>query len=593
MVNIINYFRISKKVVLEEGISAFISKVYYLLNRKKMYQHWIAENEAKSCQYKDLQYNPLISVVVPVYNVPGDILTECIESVLTQCYRNFELCLVDDASTLPDVKRTLKNYEKYKNIKVVYREKNGHISQTTNDGIRIASGEFVGLLDCDDVLAGNALYEIVSYLNLHPECDYVYSDEDKMTEQGYRKDPFFKPDWSPDTFMELNYTNHFSVYRKKLLDEVGGMREGLEGAQDYDLVLRIMEKTDRIGHISKVLYHWRESKNSTASNINAKSYILNSTKSAKEDAFKRRGLTGTLELVNDIMQYNVIYDVIGNPKASIIILSKDNYEMFFQCVDSIKKFTQYSNYEVILVDNGSEEINREKYNRYCEKNNIIYVYEKQEFNFSKMCNLGARNAHGDFFLFLNDDIEVCQEDWLDRLIGQAQLEHVGAVGAKLLYPGTNKIQHVGILNLETGPCHALYRMKDNISLYFGRNTLTYNYCAVTGACLMVSRDKFYQIGGFDETLSVAYNDVELCFSLLERNYYNVIRNDVALYHHESMSRGYDNENDEKRQRQKGEMEYLYVKHNGYKNYDPCYNCNLIQTRVDFSLKMIESQEGKE
>lgn len=579
-----NKLKISKKVLFEEGFQAFLLKVYYYFNRKGSYRLWISQNETDMMHAEGLKYHPFISIVVPVYDVEDDILEACIESVLQQSYTNYELCLVDDKSQMESVRILLKRYENYDKIKIVYRKKNGHISNATNSGLAISTGEFIGLLDCDDLLAQNALYEVAKLLNQNPEYDYIYSDEDKITEDGKRrKDPFFKPDWSPDTIMSLMYTCHFSVFRKKILEEVGGMRPGLEGAQDYDLVLRIMEKTNKIGHIPKILYHWRERKESTAYNVDAKSYILKTTVKAKEDALERRKLKGHLELVKSLAQYRIVYEPQGNPLISIIILSKDNCNILQKCLESIEKYTDYRNYELILVDNGSDEENREQYEKLGKEYQVKYVYKKMEFNFSKMCNMGVECAKGSILLFLNDDIEIIQADWLYRLVGQAQLNHTGAVGAKLIYPNSNKIQHTGVLNLRTGPSHALYQMEDSISYYYGRNVLDYNYCILTGACFMIEKSKFLKVGGFDESFPIAYNDVELCFRLLEHGYYNIVRNDVRLIHHESISRGYDMKNIEKEKRRRKEAERLYEMHSLFEGNDPCYNPNLVQTRGDFSF----------
>lgn len=572
-----------------EGIRSFMHKLYVYLNRGNQYGMWIKGKENDLSITSELSYNPLISVVVPVYNVRSDMLTECIESVRNQTYNKWELILVDDCSTQEQVRKTLENYRNIDNIKVIYRSENGHISRATNTGIENAAGEFVGLMDCDDVLSVNALYEMAKKLNDNKEYDFIYSDEDKLSENGKkRKDPFFKPDWSPDTFMSLMYTCHFSIYRKTILDEIGGLRVGFEGSQDYDLVLRLMEKTDKIGHVPKILYHWRERKESTASSMTAKPYVVETTRRAKEEALQRRGLSGHLEWLENVAQFRVVYETEGNPKVSIVIPSKDNYNVLRQCIESLKNTTKYDNYEIILVDNGSNDENKKLYEELCGKYNIIYEYRPMEFNFSAMCNIGASLATGEYLLFLNDDIEIRGEEWLSRMLGQAMVPHTGAVGARLIYPKDNLIQHCGVLNLPIGPGHAFHRLNDDINLYWGRNILDYNFSVVTGACLMLSKEKFEEVGKFEEDLPVAYNDVELCFKLLDKGYYNVLRNDVRMIHHESISRGYDEQSEEKHQRQMREMEKLYELHPNFKGgYDPCYNPNLVKDRGDFSLDMVE------
>lgn len=616
------------RVLRNEGMDVVLYKLKLRRNVRDLYKKWIAGNERNIMAAEPLEYNPLISVVIPVYNVADNMLRECIDSVLCQTYRNFEIILVDDASTQESVRTVLAEYDKNRmatekrpevaaaDITVIYRSENGHISRCTNDGINAAKGEFVALCDCDDLYAPNALYEIVKKLNEDPSLDFIYTDEDKISEDGkVRRDPFFKPDWSPETFMSYMYTCHLSVYRKHLLDELGGLRVGFEGSQDYDLVLRVMEKTTRIGHVPKILYHWRMRQESTANSMTAKSYVMDSTRRAKEEALERRGLVGKLTLIPDIAQLRVTYIPQGNPLVSIIIPSKDNVPVLTQGLTSICNKTDYENYEILVVDNGSDEKNKAEIEALITELNqqypltgkpsqdntgtrIRYIYEPMEFNFSRMCNIGAANAQGELLLFLNDDIEITEAvkknpnlqgetvEWLSILAGQAQVSYTGAVGCKLYYPNTIRLQHAGVLNLQIGPGHCLYGSMDNLNYYYGRNLLDYNFSVVTGACLMVEKKKFYEVGGFDEDLPVAYNDVALCFKLVEAGYHNVLRNDVALVHHESVSRGLDAKAAEKEERRKREMEKLYTMHPKFAGgYDPCYNPNLTKDKGDFSFDM--------
>lgn len=574
-------------VLKNEGIGVLIYKVKNYNKNKGSYELWIKQNEKNILDTEPLTWNPQISVVVPVYNVADQMLVDCIESVIHQTYVNWELCLVDDCSTMESVRKVLKRYEGNEKIKIAYRTENGHISRTTNDGIAMATGEYVGLMDCDDILAVNALYEMANLLNKHPEYDFIYSDEDKIDEDGKkRSNPFFKPDWSPDTFMSYMYTCHFSIFRKELLDKLGGERVGFEGSQDYDLVLRMMEVTRNIGHVAKILYHWRMRKESTANDLTAKPYIIESTIKAKEEALVRRGLKGHLECIKSVSQYRVVYEPQDNPCVSIIIPSKDNYEIMHQCIESIIHHTNYDHYEIIVVDNGSNDENQKKYYDYLKKNDCLYVYDKKKFNFSYMCNVGAKHANGEYLLFLNDDVEIPkgQEKWLDILLGQAQIDYTGAVGAKLIYPGTNLIQHAGVINLPIGPGHAFHKFDDNLNCYWGRNILDYNYAIVTGACLMVRKSKFMQVNGYDESFPIAYNDVDFCFKLLEGGYYNVLRNDVKLIHHESISRGSD-ETTDRAERLLRERQRLYQLHPKFVNYDPCYNPNLTPDNGDFAINL--------
>lgn len=569
------------KVVFIRTANFFRNKYYGHISYKK----WIRKYEMDIDITQQLPYVPLISIIVPVYNVKIKILKKCIESVINQTASNWELCLVDDCSTLSEDRELLKFYEKQPKVKVIYRTSNGHICCATNDAIQLAEGDFIGFLDCDDLLSLNAVYEITKMLNKNPGYDFIYSDEDLITENGRKRyAPIFKPDWSPDTFMSMMYTCHFAVYRKKMVDELGGLRVGFEGAQDYDFTLRFVEKTNRIGHIPKILYHWRARKESTAYNPQIKQYAFEAMRRAKKEALVRRGLNAKVIWMEKLLQYRIEYIDHTKPLISIIIPSKNNFEFLKRCINSIRQSSTDSNYEIIIVDNGSCERQKKEYAMYLNEVDGKYIYETGEFNFSYMCNIGSKAASGEYLLFLNDDMEVITDGFLQKMEGHASLRHIGAVGAKLLYPHSDKIQHCGIINYEIGPGHCLIGMSDSNIYYAARNAVEYNCIAVTGACLMVSRKKFEEIGKYNEDLPIAYNDVDLCFRLLKKGYYNVIRNDVKLYHYESVSRGYDEENFVKRERQLKEMKKLYEIHPDFKGKDPFYNPNLTTNRGDFSLR---------
>lgn len=578
------------QIIKKQGLCVFIKKLHRKINRfffdyeQSAYKEWMKlyeDNERE--QRGDLEYKPLLSVVIPVYNVTTRQLTECIESVIAQTYPNWEICIADDASSWDNVKECLQQYEGRKGIKICYRQENGHISEATNTAIEMAEGEFIAFMDCDDTLVPHALYEVAKKLNEDRTLDFIYSDEDKIDEAGgNRHQPHFKPDWSPDTLMSHMYTCHLGVYRKSLGNAIGWLRKGYEGAQDYDFTLRFTEKTDKIAHIPKILYHWRERRESTSVNIGAKSYVCEAARKAKEDALKRRGLQGTCEWVEAFFQYRIVYEPVGMPLVSIIIPTKDNFKIFHQCVQSIRDKSSYKNYEIIAVDNGSSEEQKQAYERYCQEAGAVYDYEKTEFNFSAMCNKGAEIAHGEIFLFLNDDTEVLSEAWIERMAGHAMLPHIGAVGAKLLYPGSALIQHIGVANLQEEPVHLLWKMDDDITQYFGRNKVEYNCIAVTGACLMIEKKKFLEIKGFDESFAISYNDIKLCYDLWEKGYYNVCRMDAVLYHYESMSRGLDAEDPVKQERLKKERSHLYEAHPALCGKDPFYSPNLSVRRTDCS-----------
>ena len=549
---------------------------------EKNYKNWIKKNETDLYKFDEskIPYKPLISVVVPVYNVSTKMLKECIMSVLDQTYANWELCLADDASTMPEVRKCLKSFEDNTKIKIKYREKNGHISRCTNTAIKMATGEYIAFMDCDDVLAPNALYEVVKLLNQDKSLDFIYSDEDKLSEDGkHRHQPHFKPDWSPDTMMSLMYTCHLGVYRKRIGDELEWLRTGFEGAQDYDLTLRFTEKTKNIGHVTKILYHWRERKESTAINPEAKGYIVDAARKTKEEALKRRGYEAQLEWVDNIYQFRVNYKPVGNPKISVIIPSKDNFDVYKRCIETLTEKTKYKNYEIVTVDNGSSEENRKKYEQYNKDKAQKYIYKPMDFNFSKMCNIGVENSDGELVLLLNDDMEIIDGEWMERMAGHAMLPYT-----KLLYPNSTLIQHTGVFSFDSGPSHALCRYDDNTIFNFCRNKIEYNYSAVTAACLMVTREKYLEVGGLDESFAVAYNDVKFCFDLLEKGYYNVVRTDAVLYHHESLSRGSDVLDKAKYERLLKERRRLYDIHPSLEGKDPFYNTNLTMRRGDCTVE---------
>lgn len=541
------------------------------------YHRWIRIKESSEEEIVELDYKPKFSVVVPVYNTVTEQLKAAIDSVLAQVYENYELILVDDHSSWDNVVPVLQSYESNSHVQVIYRETNGRISTATNDGIDRASGEFIVFMDCDDTIEKDALYQFAKKLNENPELDFIYSDEDKITEDGkIRHRPAFKPEWSPEMFMSMMYTNHLAIYRLSIVKELGGLRTAYNGSQDYDMTLRFMEKTDnkRVGHIPRILYHWRERKESVAYLMSSKNYAAEAARYAKEDALRRRKIKGHLEYIGGLCQYRVIYEPVGEPLVSIVIPSKDHPGILKQCIDSIHEFTDYRNYEIIVVDNGSSQANRKEIEEYLKTAGAQYLYDIYSFNFSEMCNIGVKNSRGEYLLFLNDDVEVFQKDWLYRMVGQAMQEGIGAVGAKLFYPESTIIQHAGVTNEEAGPGHNFWPLDDAVPHGLGYNWIDYDCIAVTGACLIVSRSIFDQVGGFDENLPITYNDVDFCVKIHEAGYYNVIRNDVIAYHHESLSRGSDVLDDEKVMRLSYERHALYRKHPMLRDCDPFVNPNL-------------------
>lgn len=562
---------------------------YHLEDRSSIcnYHRWRANCTEMAVHLDVAEQTVKFSVVIPVYNTVTEQLKACIDAVLNQTYSNYELILVDDHSSWDTVVPVLKSYEDDSKVRVIYRETNGHISVATNDGIGIAQGDFIVFMDCDDTIECEALMEFAKKLNENPELDFIYSDEDKITEDGkIHHMPFMKPDWSPDLFLNMMYTNHLATYRTSIVRMVGGLRTAYNGSQDYDFTLRFMEKSsnERVGHIPQILYHWRERKESVAFAMNSKNYASEAARFAKEDYIRRNGINAKLEYIPGMSQYRIVYDVVGDPCVSIVIPSKDHPDVLKQCIESICSFTNYRNYEIIVVDNGSSEKNRNVISDYLEQVGATYLYQQEKFNFSRMCNRGAKAAKGEYLLFLNDDVEVFQPDWLERMLGHAQRPHTGAVGAKLYYPLSTKIQHTGCANLyKEGPVHNFMTLDDQYPYYFGWNRVDVNCCMVTGACLLVNSEKYWSVGGFDESFPVAYNDAKLCFDLLKKGYYHVVRNDVAAYHYESLSRGTDQEDEEKLLRLHGEKAALYAVCPEMNGRDPFRNPNI--HRFDASLKL--------
>ena len=547
---------------------------------QESYLEWINNEKSKTGNVNDdlkvLKYKPLISVVVPVYNANERVLSECIESVLKQTYNHFELCLADDCSTLKETKKCLKKYaKKDKRIKVIFREKNGHISEATNSAISIASGEFIGLLDNDDILSKHALFEVVKALNDDKNLDMIYSDEDKIALNGKRYFPHFKADFSPDSLMSSNYICHFTVLRKSIVDELGGFRSEYNGSQDYDMFLRFTEKTNNIYHIPRILYHWRMIEGSTSNDASSKNYAYDAGKRALEDTLKRRNIKGNVHLIGTPQMYDVEYLYDKEPKISIIIPTKDKVDILSRCIESIYKKTDYKNYEIIVVSNNSSENETFDYLKKVskEKKNFSYFDLNCEFNYSYINNEAVKKAKGEYVVLLNNDTEVISSNWLHRMVGYAMQEHIGCVGVKLLYP-TKTIQHCGVVLGCAGiAAHAFIGSGLENYGYFGKLVAVHDCGAVTAACLMIKKDKYLGVDGLDENLKVAYNDVDLNMKMLEKGYYNVVIPSVMLYHYESISRGNDL-SDKNKTRFISEVKYMSDKWGKDKLNDKFYNTNL-------------------
>jgi GT2 family glycosyltransferase len=501
------------------------------------YQVWLqahALTPARARRMKQqaarLHYRPLVSIVMPVYNPEPAWLRDAIESVRAQLYDNWELCIADDGSSRPGVRELLEETSALdRRIMVTYLGKNQGIAGASNAALALASGEFIGLLDHDDELKPDALFEVARLLNERRDLDYVYSDEDKRDPDGRLVEPFFKPDWSPDLHMSINYVTHFSVFRKALVNQVGGFRRGYDGSQDYDLVLRVTEIADRVAHIAKPLYTWRKVPGSAASSVKAKKFAFRAAKKALKDALTRRGLKGKAADGLWKGSYRVRYEIARNPRVSIVIPTRDRVDMLRRCIASIKTKSTYRNYEIIVADNDSQEQGTLDYLSSFEGTVIRYP---EEFNFAKIINTAAKQASGDALIFLNNDTEVISPEWIEAMLEQGQRSEVAAVGARLLYPD-GRVQHEGIImGLGTGSA-----LNVDHGGYFGLGECVHNCSAVTGACMLTRPSLFRELGGFDERLRVAFNDVDFCLRARQEGYRIVYTPFAALYHYESASRG--------------------------------------------------------
>ena len=519
------------------------------------------------------RYTPLISIITPVFNTPVPWLDAAVDSVLAQAYENWELILIDDASTDPGTVAALPAMAaRDARIRIARLPASGGISAASNEGLVNASGEFVGLFDHDDLLEPDALYQTAKLLQTQPDADLIYSDEDKLTEHGFDA-PLFKPDWSPDFFLSYNYICHFTTLRRKLVDEVGGFRSQFDGAQDYDLFLRIVERTQRIHHVPRILYHWRRSASSTSDNIRRKPKALEAGKSAIAEYLARRGEQAHVAVDWRTHAYWVKRDVAQPRKVCIIIPARDGIPLLSRCVESIVSKTSYTDYEIVIVNNDSE---TPEAREYFAKLRHRLLHFRGPFNFSAINNFAVEKTQCPWLLFLNNDVEVIEPDWLSVMVEHVQRQEVGAVGARLLYPdGT--VQHAGVV-LGVGGI-AQHAFRDFPAEDPGVNRqlqVTRNYSSVTGACLLTRRDVFEEVGGFDEErLPVTFNDVDLCLKMRRAGYLVVYTPFAKLYHHESATR--------RRSVEALETDVMRERWPDLLARDPYYNPNLTRERADFSI----------
>ena len=558
------------------------------------YRHWwirrcerLSRRDVRAIRQTTTQltYQPLLSVLMPVYNTDERWLRRAIESVQHQLYSNWELCIADDRSTDPRVGEVLREIQSSDpRLRIHFRDVNGHISAASNSALALASGEFIVLLDHDDVLPRHALAAVVHELNRHPDADIVYSDEDRIDEAGRRYDPYFKPDWSPELFYSQNLISHLGVYRTAMVRQVGGFREGFEGSQDYEMALRVVEETQsaRIRHIPLILYHWRAIPGSAALDVHQKSYATDAARLAVEAHFTRTGVEATIEPAPHAPYYQRIRYKVPEPRphVTIIIPTKDRTELLSTCVTSIVSRSTYRQFDVLIVDNGSTEPESHAYFERVQQDPCISVLRIDgPFNFSRINNQAAARARGSLLCFLNNDTEVISPDWLEEMVSLAVRDGVGAVGAMLYYP-SNTMQHAGVvLGLGGIASHPHRGERRGMPGNYGRAALTQTMSAVTAACMVLRKDTFEAVGGFDETLAVAYNDVDLCLRLGARGFRNVWTPYAELYHFESVSRG-DDLHGANLPRFLAESQAMRDRWRGQLDADPYYNPNLSLTRAD-------------
>ncbi len=542
--------------------------------------------KAQTTAAEALAQQPRFSVVMPVYNTPERWLRRAIDSVRAQTYPHWELCIADDASTEPHLRPLLQDYALAdQRIKVTFREKNGHISASSNSALELVTGEFVVLLDHDDEIAPHALYEVAVALNARPDTDYLYSDEDKIDEEGRRFEPYFKPDFLPDLFHSQNYTSHLSVYRTALVRKVGGFRVGYEGSQDWDLALRVIEQSQpsRIVHLPKVLYHWRAIPGSTALLLSEKNYPVEAARRALTDHFARIGQSVELLPVPGD-HWRVKYPLpSAAPLVSLIIPTRNSLRFVQRCVESILAKTSYPNFEIIIVDNHSDDPATLAWFKEIAASGVRILPYPHPFNYSAINNFAVKQARGEVVGLLNNDLEVIHPEWLEEMVSQAVRPGIGCVGAMLYYPN-DAIQHAGVvIGLGGVAGHAFRDFPRGTEGKFNRARLVQNYSAVTAACLVIRKSIYLEIGGLDENdLSVAFNDIDFCLKVRAAGYRNLWTPFAELYHHESASRGTD-DTPEKEDRFRREVETMLRRWGPALTRDPAYNPNLTLELTDFTL----------
>lgn len=590
--------RLIQKVWLnihDYGLGPTIKKALHIISEKWM-RKWVARkplyskkqlNQQRKYRFSDER---TFSIVVPLYNTPPQFLKEMIQSVIDQTYGKWELCMADGSDeSHRDVEEICLAYAQ-QDTRIRYKklEANRGISGNTNACLDMATGDYIGLFDHDDLLHPAALFEVMRTIH-ETGADFVYTDEN--TFHNTPRDafcPHYKPDYAPDTLRTNNYICHFTVFSKELLEKAGRFRSQFDGSQDYDMVLRLTEKAMRIVHIPKILYYWRAHKNSVAQEVSAKPYVIEAAQGAIREHLERVGLVGTVENTCVPSMYRVRYALTAQPLVSIVIANRNHASDLRACITSIYEKTSYPNFEIVVVENNSDE--EEIWDYYQELSETskakIVTWNSPDgaFNYSALNNFGVSCCHGDYYILLNNDVEIISADWIQEMLMFAQRKDIGAVGAKLYYPD-DTIQHAGVgLGIMGVAAHYHRGFPRNHPGYMGRLIYAHNVSAVTAACAMIPRQVWQQVGGLDESFAVAFNDVDLCMRIRQAGYLIVWTPYAELYHYESKSRGLE-DTPEKRKRFLGEVTRFQTRwEDELKAGDPYYNPNLSLNKEDFSLK---------
>ena len=544
----------------------------------------------------ELAVKPLISVVMPVYNPPIAFLRDAIESVIVQPYGDWELCIANDASSDPEVARTLDEFAaKDKRIKVIHRQENGHICIASNAALALAQGEFVALMDHDDTLHETALYEIAVEIDAHPDVDVIYSDEDKMDEKGRRFEPYHKTDFNPELLLGQNMISHLGVYRRRLVEKIGGFRQGFEGSQDHDLVLRAWAASsgDRIRHIPAVLYHWRRTAQGASFSTDHLDRCMAAARKAIQEFLDREGEGAkVVATTKDSHRSRVVRRVPEpSPLVSVIVPTKDRADLLSVCADGILNQTNYPNLELLIVDHESREPGTLELIETLKRDGRVRVVPYVgPFNFSAMNNKAAAVARGTILALVNNDIEVRGPDWLSEMVSHAIRPEIGAVGAKLFYPD-GRIQHAGVIVGMGGIAgHPFLFESGDSPGYFSQAALARAVSAVTGACLVVRKSVFFEVDGLDEhAFAVAFNDVDFCLKAQAKGYRNIWTPFAELTHHESLSRGHE-DTPAKKARFARECANFRDRWPDAMENDPFYNPNLLLHSFKYSVASISRRK---